>query len=67
MSLKAFHIIFVIIATMLCVFVAVWGFVFRPNDLAEAGMQMGYIGIAGAVIMPIYGVIFYRKVKNIYL
>lgn len=64
MSLKAFHILFVIITTLLCVFLAVWGLNYAPTSVAPFARKIGFAGIAGAVILPIYGFYFYGKVKN---
>ena len=65
MSLKAFHIIFVMITTLLCVFLAVWGLNFAPASVADFARKIGYAGIVGAIILPIYGIYFYGKVKNL--
>ncbi len=64
MSLKGFHILFITIATLLCVFVALWAFVLeRYPDL---GLQIfGGTCAVAAVLLPIYGVRFYRKAKAI--
>jgi len=64
MSLKGFHILFIIIATLLCVFVALWAFVLERY--ADLGLQIfgGSCAVA-AVILPIYGIRFYRKAKHI--
>ncbi len=67
MSLRTFHIIFVIITTLLCIFVAVWAFVLAPPTLADSASKLGIAGIVGALIMPAYGVYFYNKIKKISL
>jgi len=67
MSLKTFHIIFVIVTTLLSVFLAVWGFKLAPVDMADSAKLIGYVGVIGVIIMPIYGVYFYKKVKKIIL
>ena len=63
MSLKGFHIVFVTISTLLCVFLALWSFVFASE---RSGMTtaIGIVGIVGALLMPIYGVYFYRKITR---
>lgn len=64
MSLKGFHIIFIMLATLLCVFVVLWAFVFE--DTATVGLKVfGGTCAAAAVILPIYGVNFYRKAQKI--
>ena len=64
MSLKGFHILFITIATLLCIFVALWAFVLeRYPDL---GLQIfGGTCAVAAVLLPLYGIRFYRKAKAI--
>jgi hypothetical protein len=66
MSLKGFHIVFVTVSTLLCVFLALWSFVLAPE---RSGMitALGVVGVVGALLMPIYGVYFYRKITRIHL
>lgn len=64
MSLKSFHILFVTLATLLCVFVVLWAFVIQ--SVASLGMQVfGGTCALGIIILPIYGISFYRKAKDI--
>ena len=67
MSLKSFHIIFIIVTTLLCGFLAVWGFKLAPAYLYDSARKVGYAGVAGSILMPIYGVYFYQKVKKLSL
>lgn len=60
MSLKGFHIVFVTLTTLLCVFLALWSFVWADQPSAMTRV-LGFIGVAGALGMPVYGVCFYRK------
>jgi hypothetical protein len=66
MSLKTFHIIFVTISTLLCLFLALFAFVFTP-EVSSAFRVLGVVGIVGAIVMPIYGVCFYRKAASIHI
>lgn len=65
MSLKTFHIIFCVLTTLLFIFLALWGFILAPASMADSAVKLAYAGIVGAIIMPIYGVCFYRKSKHI--
>ncbi len=65
MSLRAFHIVFVTISTLLCVFMAVWAFQFAESVVAAR--ILGTVGILGAIGLPVYGVSFYRKASKILL
>ncbi len=66
MSLKSFHIVFVTVSTLLCLFLALWSFVLSPES---SGMitALGVVGAVGSVLMPIYGVCFYRKASRIHI
>lgn len=67
MSLRGFHIVFVTISTLLFVFLAVWAFLMAPASTGSMATILGIIGIVGAIFLPIYGVYFYRKAKNLVL
>ena len=66
MSLKGFHIVFVTVSTLLCVFLALWSFVLAPE---RSGIitAIGAVGAAGALLMPAYGIYFYRKVIRLHI
>jgi len=66
MSIRTFHIVFVTIATLLFAFLAVWAFRLSPEHTGFV-TTVGVLGVIGAVIMPVYGVYFYRKVRKIVL
>jgi hypothetical protein len=66
MSLKGFHIVFVTVSTLLFVFLALWAFVYM-KDSSTLTRVLGGIGIAGASLMPVYGVLFYRKATRLHL
>jgi multidrug transporter EmrE-like cation transporter len=66
MSLRSFHIVFVTVCTLLCAFFAVWAFVFAA-DRSGVITALGVIGAIGTLGMPVYGVYFYRKARNILL
>lgn len=66
MSLKGFHIIFVVVTTLLCAFFALWAFVlaYEQSSMVTA---LGAIGLLGSILMPTYGVYFYRKITRIHI
>jgi hypothetical protein len=66
MSLRAFHIVFVTVSTLLFVFLAVWAFAFA-TDRTSTITALGAISAVFALIMPVYGVCFYKKVRKIVL
>ena len=66
MSLRAFHIVFVTVSTLLFVFLAVWAFGFAKSPTTII-TTLGVVSVVAALGMPVYGVYFYRKVRNIHI
>ena len=64
MSLRAFHIVFVTVSTLLFAFLAVWAFAFATDRTATI-TALGVTAVIGTLVMPVYGVFFYRKVRKI--
>ncbi len=64
MSLKGFHILFITLATLLCVFVVLWAFVLASASGGGLKVFGGTCAVA-AVLLPLYGISFYRKAKKI--
>ena len=65
MSLRAFHIVFITVSTLLCVFMLLWSFLFAES--AIAARVLGTVGILGIIALPAYGISFYRKASKILL
>lgn len=61
MSLKAFHILFILLAILLALGVAWWGF---ANGIAPL---FGATAIVVAIALIAYGISFIRKSRNIIL
>jgi len=65
MSLKAFHVFFVIVSVLCAVVFGAWS----VADYARAGrgsaLLLGIIGFASAVALIWYGLWFLRKLKNV--
>jgi hypothetical protein len=65
MSIKGFHLVFVTVSTLLCLFLVLWAFVFTAEKSTIATI-LGVVGVLGTVLIPIYGVYFYRKLNRIH-
>jgi hypothetical protein len=66
MSLRAFHLVFVTVSTLFCAFLVLWSFGLALESSAMA-TALGYVGIAGLMLMPVYGFYFLRKASRIHL
>lgn len=65
MSLKAFHVLFVTISTLLAVWFTVWAFGRYGADGGALDLAFGICGAALVVGLPIYGVWFLQKMKDV--
>lgn len=65
MSLRAFHIIFVIVTVALSLWVGVWGVQEFRQERSTMGLTLALIFFATAVGLVIYGQKVYRKLKEI--
>lgn len=66
MSLKAFHIFFVIVSTLMSGFVGVWALRQALHTSDGAGFfVLGVGALLAAVALPIYGVWFLKKMKDV--
>lgn len=61
MSLRAFHIIFIIVVTLFCLAVATWSLYIESDNNDLALKILGYSCAVAAIILPIYTVRFYKK------
>ena len=66
MSLKGFHLVFVTVTTLLCIFFALWAFALSVEKSTMI-TSLGAVGLVGSVLMPTYGVYFYRKITRIHI
>ena len=65
MSLKAFHIVFVIVSMLLTIVVGAWALV-QYRDGVGLGMLWFAIGsFVGTVALAVYGRYFLKKLKHI--
>jgi hypothetical protein len=66
MSLKGFHLVFITLSTLLFGFLIVWGFLLE-EEMDSTSLAIGLSGIAGLILLPVYGVYFLKKAKRIAL
>jgi heme A synthase len=65
MSLRAFHIIFVIVTVALSLFVALWGFRQYANDRDTAALALALVFLGTAAGLSFYGRKVYAKLKEL--
>ena len=64
MSIRGFHIIFITIATLLCLGVASW--VWFLSGFPDNAQKYGFVGgaLIAAIVLMSYGVYYYNKLKK---
>ena len=65
MSLKAFHIFFIIVSIALCVVVGVLAVGDYGRSGSVAYLALGVGSFIGSVLLAVYGVWFLRKLKGL--
>ena len=66
MSLKAFHIVFIVVSTLMSAFVGIWAL--RQALHIDGGSGYLFLGIGSclaALTLPIYGSWFLKKMKDV--
>jgi hypothetical protein len=66
MSLKSFHIVFVVFTFLMSLFFAVWSFLIA-KDVTPISSIIGWCGVVGLVLSPLYGIYFYKKAAKIFI
>ena len=65
MSLKAFHIVFVVFSVLLALGLAGWCFYVDAVDGTATHRGGAIAGMLSAFVLVIYGMWFYRKMKRL--
>ena len=65
MSLRAFHIVFVIVTIVLSLFVALWGIREYSQEQSVSALALGLLFLVTAVALMIYGKKAFTKLKEL--
>ena len=65
MSLKTFHIFFIVVATITVFGFSVWGAYFFLTEAALSYLLMSVISMASGIALVIYAIKFLQKLKDI--
>ena len=65
MSLKAFHLVFIIISILFTLMFGVWGVVHHGSSGKTGELVLGILSLAGTVGMSVYLRYFLKKLKHI--
>lgn len=64
MSLRNFHIVFVSVSSALFAFLTLWSFLLA-DEKSNLTQTIRITGIAGLVLMLVYGIYFLRKTRQL--
>jgi len=65
MSLRVFHIVFVVVTIVLSLYVALWGIREFSAERSATALTLGVLFLAMAVGLMIYGKKAFRKLKEL--
>lgn len=65
MSLRAFHILFIVVTTMLSLYVALWGIRQYSQEQNTGALGLAILFMITAVALVIYGKKVFRKLKEL--
>jgi len=65
MSLRAFHIIFVIVTVVLSLYIALWGIREYTQERSMGALALALVFLATAVGLMVYGKKAYGKLKEL--
>ncbi|MDC0064980.1 hypothetical protein OAK15_00805 [Verrucomicrobia bacterium] len=65
MSLKAFHLVFIILSILLTLMFGIWGVVNHGSSGKTAELVMGIISLAGTVGLSVYLRYFLKRLKHV--
>ena len=65
MSLRIFHIVFIVASVVLSLFVALWGIREFAQDRSTSGLTLGLLFLVTAVGLMIYGKKAFTKLKEL--
>lgn len=65
MSLRAFHIVFIIVTVVLSLYVALWGIREFAQERSNMGLVMAILFFATAIGLMIYGKKAFTKLKEL--
>jgi hypothetical protein len=65
MSLRIFHVIFIIAAFGLSLFVALWGFREWTATRSSAALTLAVVFVISGVALVAYGLVVVRKLRNL--
>ena len=63
MSLKAFHVVFITLSTLLAAGFGVWSI--TADTGKSEGLYLGVFSLLAAVALVVYGVYFLKKMKDV--
>ena len=65
MSLKAFHLVFIILSILLTLMFGIWGVVNHGSSGKTAELVMGIISMVGTIGLTVYLRYFLKRLKHV--
>jgi len=65
MSLRIFHIVFIVVTIVLSLYVALWGITQFSQERNGSALAVGILFLGAAVLLMVYGKKTFRKLKEL--
>ncbi|HEY0142516.1 MAG TPA: hypothetical protein VGF48_16580 [Thermoanaerobaculia bacterium] len=65
MSLRAFHVIFIVVSVVLSLYIAIWGVREFAQTRSMSGLGLAIVFVAAAAVLIIYGKKTFRKLREL--
>jgi len=64
-SLKAFHVFFIVVSTLCALMLGAWGVLEHSRTASGGALLIGIGGFAAAAVLVVYGFWFLRKLRGV--
>jgi hypothetical protein len=64
-SLKSFHIFFIVVSTLCALMVGAWGILDHARSGKDGTLLLGIGGVVAAAVLVVYGLWFLRKLRGV--
>ena len=65
MSLKAFHVFFIVVSTLCSLMLGAWGVAEHSRSGNGSALLLGVGGFVAAAVLVVYGLWFLRKLRGV--
>ncbi len=65
LGLKSFHVFFILVSILLCLWVGIWGFQQYTQTASSTGLVMSIVFLVSGAALVVYAVRYFGKLKRL--